>query len=163
MKIGRNDPCPCGSGKKYKKCCLNKSIGTEKELYEEEHDDWKDYEGEYETRENYMTELAKSLVELSKDKHYEILKKEGWGTWGPVACMDCDNEENIDVKCFAVKGDLEPQTREEEDMLFTAVKEISRILDLEKDSVGFMYIGDYFIASISTCDKCGSHSIFSDF
>ncbi len=22
---GRNDPCPCGSGKKYKKCCLNKS------------------------------------------------------------------------------------------------------------------------------------------
>ena len=19
--IGRNDPCPCGSGKKYKKCC----------------------------------------------------------------------------------------------------------------------------------------------
>ena len=23
-KIGRNDPCLCGSGKKYKKCCLNK-------------------------------------------------------------------------------------------------------------------------------------------
>ncbi|HHW13378.1 MAG TPA: hypothetical protein GXX28_00395, partial [Firmicutes bacterium] len=22
QKIGRNDPCPCGSGKKYKKCCL---------------------------------------------------------------------------------------------------------------------------------------------
>ena len=22
-KIGRNDPCPCGSGKKHKKCCLN--------------------------------------------------------------------------------------------------------------------------------------------
>ncbi len=25
-KLGRNDPCPCGSGKKYKKCCLNKSV-----------------------------------------------------------------------------------------------------------------------------------------
>ena len=24
LKIGRNDPCPCGSGRKYKKCCLNK-------------------------------------------------------------------------------------------------------------------------------------------
>lgn len=24
MEIGRNDPCSCGSGKKYKKCCLNK-------------------------------------------------------------------------------------------------------------------------------------------
>lgn len=23
-KVGRNDPCPCGSGKKYKQCCLNK-------------------------------------------------------------------------------------------------------------------------------------------
>ena len=25
-KIGRNDPCPCGSGKKYKKCCIDKPI-----------------------------------------------------------------------------------------------------------------------------------------
>ncbi len=24
-QIGRNDPCPCGSGKKYKKCCLGKT------------------------------------------------------------------------------------------------------------------------------------------
>lgn len=23
-KVGRNDPCPCGSGKKYKQCCLNR-------------------------------------------------------------------------------------------------------------------------------------------
>ena len=23
-KVGRNDPCPCGSGKKFKKCCINK-------------------------------------------------------------------------------------------------------------------------------------------
>ena len=23
-KIGRNDPCPCGSGKKYKQCCMKK-------------------------------------------------------------------------------------------------------------------------------------------
>lgn len=24
QKVGRNDPCPCGSGRKYKKCCLGK-------------------------------------------------------------------------------------------------------------------------------------------
>lgn len=24
QKAGRNDPCPCGSGKKYKQCCLKK-------------------------------------------------------------------------------------------------------------------------------------------
>ena len=26
QKIGRNDPCPCGSGKKFKNCCLGKGI-----------------------------------------------------------------------------------------------------------------------------------------
>jgi len=41
MKIGRNDPCYCGSGKKYKKCCLEKdemiksleSISLEEEMF----------------------------------------------------------------------------------------------------------------------------------
>ena len=27
-KVGRNDPCPCGSGKKYKKCCQDKMRGA---------------------------------------------------------------------------------------------------------------------------------------
>jgi hypothetical protein len=27
MSVGRNDPCPCSSGKKYKQCCLNKTLG----------------------------------------------------------------------------------------------------------------------------------------
>lgn len=36
MKINRNDPCPCGSGKKYKKCCLLKeSIVQISEVKEE--------------------------------------------------------------------------------------------------------------------------------
>ena len=26
VKVGPNDPCPCGSGKKYKKCCRDKDI-----------------------------------------------------------------------------------------------------------------------------------------
>lgn len=35
-KISRNDPCPCGSGKKFKKCCLDKliSIATSKKEQE---------------------------------------------------------------------------------------------------------------------------------
>lgn len=44
-KIGRNDPCPCGSGLKFKKCCLGKTVSepqtwTEsrlKQLYERQH------------------------------------------------------------------------------------------------------------------------------
>jgi len=31
-KIGRNDTCPCGSGKKYKKCCINKKP-RQQEIY----------------------------------------------------------------------------------------------------------------------------------
>jgi preprotein translocase subunit SecA len=27
-KVGRNDPCPCGSGKKYKHCCMRKQLAT---------------------------------------------------------------------------------------------------------------------------------------
>jgi hypothetical protein len=30
-KVGRNDPCPCGSGKKYKKCCLDKDQHKEQD------------------------------------------------------------------------------------------------------------------------------------
>src|ERR1700730_3968003 len=34
MKIGRNDPCPCGTGKKYKRCCLAKDQATDALDYE---------------------------------------------------------------------------------------------------------------------------------
>ncbi len=29
LKAGRNEPCPCGSGKKYKKCCALKGTSHE--------------------------------------------------------------------------------------------------------------------------------------
>lgn len=32
-KIGRNEPCPCGSGKKYKKCCLKKTAPKQTFVY----------------------------------------------------------------------------------------------------------------------------------
>ena len=40
IKVGRNDPCPCGSGKKFKKCCWGKinqpefQIASEQQLFE---------------------------------------------------------------------------------------------------------------------------------
>jgi uncharacterized protein YecA (UPF0149 family) len=30
-KLGRNDPCPCGSGKKFKACCMRK--GADADLF----------------------------------------------------------------------------------------------------------------------------------
>jgi methionyl aminopeptidase len=32
LKVGRNDPCPCGSGLKYKKCCLGKEMSKSQNL-----------------------------------------------------------------------------------------------------------------------------------
>jgi len=34
-KSGRNDPCPCGSGKKFKKCCLGQNQKDEGWIYTE--------------------------------------------------------------------------------------------------------------------------------
>ncbi|MFA5974850.1 MAG: SEC-C metal-binding domain-containing protein [Elusimicrobiota bacterium] len=36
MDIGRNDPCPCKSGKKYKKCCETKNEAKEREALEKQ-------------------------------------------------------------------------------------------------------------------------------
>ena len=35
MKIGRNDPCPCGSGLKYKKCCMRAQGGPKVSIKDE--------------------------------------------------------------------------------------------------------------------------------
>lgn len=44
MKIGRNDSCPCGSGKKYKKCCYlqNNNLNRDINLKESDADDYED-------------------------------------------------------------------------------------------------------------------------
>lgn len=34
MKIGRNDPCPCSSGKKYKHCCMDNTSKHQAQLIE---------------------------------------------------------------------------------------------------------------------------------
>ncbi len=59
-KIGRNEPCPCGSGLKYKKCCLGK---------EAEETELKD-ESENET----VEESAEETLEESKTVHGAVDK-----------------------------------------------------------------------------------------
>ena len=35
-KVGRNDPCPCGSGRKFKKCCIDRTTGSATRLSPEQ-------------------------------------------------------------------------------------------------------------------------------
>jgi len=45
LKVGRNDPCPCGSGKKFKKCCVSKACPDCGEVHFDDDDDY-DFEHE---------------------------------------------------------------------------------------------------------------------
>ncbi|RQD74209.1 MAG: hypothetical protein D5R97_08195 [Candidatus Syntrophonatronum acetioxidans] len=92
-KIGRNDPCPCGSGKKYKKCCLNKKdfVREQKkatQLMEEER--FKEAEAvlrkvlNNEDNVTIRNNLAKCLFELGKNEEcLDILR----------TCLEPEREE----------------------------------------------------------------------
>ena len=74
-KVGRNDPCPCGSGKKYKKCCISKVAGNDddnlKELYRFE-------AGSYGDIGSFVPSLA-CLKQIRKDEwkyHFVLVKPE---------------------------------------------------------------------------------------
>ncbi len=101
-KIGRNEPCPCNSGKKYKHCCLNKSSSISvdtseslKQLREKlisidallraRNNDLNDY---YNEIEKYLTEHKqrkyKKLIfkkELINKIPFEIKRKEIFLSW----------------------------------------------------------------------------------
>ena len=55
-KIGRNEPCPCGSGEKYKRCCLN-------------------YEELRSEADNPATSLLAELRELMREREFESLEQ----------------------------------------------------------------------------------------
>ncbi len=71
MKMGRNDLCPCGSGKKYKKCCVNLEDnqpydGVESRSGEAEHF-YDGLEDQYEkAKEQGLFEILR-VLELDKD------------------------------------------------------------------------------------------------
>lgn len=50
LKVGRNEPCPCGSGKKYKKCCMQAQ----------------------EIKENTKRSLRKKILEFSREPLFKI-------------------------------------------------------------------------------------------
>jgi hypothetical protein len=61
-KIGRNDPCPCGSGKKYKRCCLEQQSASYS-LWAQQRDE--------------SDELTRAMIRYVHDKH-EDLALDAW-------------------------------------------------------------------------------------
>lgn len=81
MKTGRNDPCPCGSGKKFKKCCLPKKEGkqfqllsykvTSERIPDEKVEDME--RGDQKTFENIGMEIYRNNINNELIKHIKEL------------------------------------------------------------------------------------------
>ena len=75
MKIGRNELCPCGSGKKYKYCCMGKENIEEFEIGKKKNS-WEEFLNTEEGMETMYNMLANMRDFLLKDKpHIKEYKK----------------------------------------------------------------------------------------
>jgi hypothetical protein len=77
MKIGRNQPCPCGSGKKYKKCCLGKEGDPAANVDQSQF-------GRHILRRTEES-MIQRLLDYAADEFGEELFQEGWADfmiWG---------------------------------------------------------------------------------
>lgn len=79
MKVGRNDPCPCGSGKKYKKCCLEKDEEIALYSNEPKEDEWEpedELDDENCDEDSYIQELDEESVLDDETEFSEISDEE---------------------------------------------------------------------------------------
>ncbi len=86
--VGRNDPCPCGSGRKYKKCCLNKDKTRPLEMikFEEPRDILppltKDEMHEfYIIWSRFLNFVSKVFTDVSGDKNIKVYGKKQNGDY----------------------------------------------------------------------------------
>lgn len=83
-KIGRNDPCPCGSGKKYKFCCLNKPkspIDSIESLQERTKalEYYPCLENEKQERRIYLADyFDQESIEIDKLLYLGLMSRPGW-------------------------------------------------------------------------------------
>ncbi len=66
-KISRNAPCPCGSGKKYKKCCLLQKEAEAAEMRKNMEQNLEKAMDEVDV----LNDLSNSVVDLIKEKKFD--------------------------------------------------------------------------------------------
>jgi hypothetical protein len=82
MKIGRNEKCPCGSGKKYKKCCLGKSQNIPAFESQDEWNEWigkvskLPFRAEVISKDGSECSMKVSSAKIIRDGQEEILFKD---------------------------------------------------------------------------------------
>jgi hypothetical protein len=76
--IGRNDPCPCGSGKKYKKCCIDVAAATD---------------SEFRRKERIEDTLTPRLVEYALDTFGVEALQSGWESFNGVEGIELPEDD----------------------------------------------------------------------
>lgn len=71
-KVGRNEPCPCGSGKKFKKCCLNPPPKNLRKVEVFRGDEWRDVR---------MIDVRKGERFRMFERERPVVDKEGRTEW----------------------------------------------------------------------------------
>jgi len=82
-KVGRNDPCPCGSGMKYKKCCREKmftQIGKEELI-----------------KQKLVQELLKLFKQRFYKDRYEDVRAIFWDDFAPSEFLKRDSLQNAEI------------------------------------------------------------------
>ncbi len=73
--VGRNDPCPCGSGKKYKKCCIGKEPVARDSAPPPPRPDWTDLSraehAKFEEEVRRLDDLSNGALDAIEGKRYE--------------------------------------------------------------------------------------------
>ena len=77
--IGRNDPCPCGSGKKYKKCCIDVAAATD---------------SEFRRKERIEDTLTPRLVEYALDTFGVEALQSGWDSFSGAEGLELPEEDS---------------------------------------------------------------------
>ena len=104
IKVKRNDPCPCGSGKKYKKCCLSKDETDRISKAKEPDDPVKDDETVLRPSEQWA---GPRLPELPEEEYPLISEYDN--LYGPFKAADFSGKQAILEKAI-----LDPEPMHED-------------------------------------------------
>lgn len=111
-KVGRNEPCPCGSGKKYKKCCMGKD--------QQRIRDASSYEGFTRSQVLESPDLVDDDAMIQEMRSYELKKLDPDRLNSSqllAACRRCDLF-GLRELAFGMLLELEKRTGEDNDIFF---------------------------------------------
>ena len=132
-KIGRNDPCYCGSGKKYKKCCLAKD--EEKTLEEMKGDTAMEEGEEWEAEEEQTRQMVfDDMPEDAKEDEAEFEENEE-DSYDAKGENDIRDDTGTDADVPSVRDSPYPAISKEEERIVDEWWELYKEMGNDPDEI----------------------------